>query len=124
VGDFRELRVWRKAHELALALYRATESFPVAERYGLVAQLRRAGASIQSNLAEGCGRNSDRELARFAKISLGSASEAEYQILLARDLGYLPPEKHTALVGQIKEVRRMLASLIQMLGRSRRAAVD
>ena len=84
--DFRELQVWRKAHELTLAVYQITASFPREELYGLTAQLRRAGSSIAANLAEGCGRNGDAELARFCSIAMGSASELEYHLLLARDL--------------------------------------
>jgi len=86
VKDFRELQVWRKAHELTLAVYQITASFPREELYGLTAQLRRAGSSIAANLAEGCGRNGDAELARFCSIAMGSASELEYHLLLARDL--------------------------------------
>ena len=83
--DFRELKVWRKAHELTLAVYQITASFPREELYGLTAQLRRAGSSIAANLAEGCGRNGDAELARFCSMAMGSASELEYHLLLARD---------------------------------------
>jgi four helix bundle protein len=86
VKDFRELKVWQKAHELTLAVYQLIANFPPEERYGLSSQLRRAGSSIAANLAEGCGRNGDAELARFCSIAMGSASELEYHLLLGRDL--------------------------------------
>jgi four helix bundle protein len=87
--DFRQLKVWEKSHELALAIYHITAAFPREETYGLASQIRRAASSIPSNIAEGCGRNGDAELARFCIIARGSASELEYQLLLGRDLKLL-----------------------------------
>lgn len=87
--DFRNLKVWEKSHQLALAVYKATSTFPRHELYGLTSQIRRACASIPANIAEGCGRSGDAELARFLQIAMGSASELEYHLLLARDLGFL-----------------------------------
>lgn len=113
--DFRELKVWQKAHELTLAVYEATASFPREERYGLTSQLRRASSSIGANLAEGCGRNGDAELARFCSIAMGSASELEYHLLLARDLALLPPEAYNDVAERTTEVKRMLAGLLQKL---------
>jgi len=75
VKDFRELKVWEKGHQLALAVYKATDKFPKDELYGLTGQIRRSCVSIPANIAEGCGRNGDAELARFLQISMGSASE-------------------------------------------------
>jgi four helix bundle protein len=75
--DFWELNVWQKAHQLTLVVYRMTADFPREELYGLTSQLRRSSSSISANLAEGCGRNGDAELARFCAISMGSASELE-----------------------------------------------
>jgi four helix bundle protein len=91
VKDFHDLKVWQKAHELTLAVYRTTAGFPRQELYGLTSQLRRSCASIPANLAEGCGRNGDAELARFRSIAMGSASELEYHLLLARDLKLVKP---------------------------------
>ena len=116
--DFRKLKVWEKSHGLAIAVYRATAGFPRGEVFGLTAQMRRACVSIPSNLAEGCGRRSDAELARFATFSLGSASELEYQLLLARGLGYLEEQEAVALAGAVVEVKRMTSGLISRLGRS------
>lgn len=110
--DFRSLTVWRKAHDLTLSIYAATRAFPREELYGLTRQLRRAAASVASNIAEGCGRGSDPDFARCLRIAMGSASEAEYQLLLARDLRMLPDSIHERLTSQTTEVKRMLTALI------------
>ena len=114
--DFRELKVWQKAHRCTLEIYRHTQGFPAEERFGLTAQLRKAAVSVPSNIAEGCGREGERDFARFLSIAGGSASEVEYQLLLARDLGYLPDERHRPLDAQINEIKRMLNSFIRTLG--------
>ena len=113
--DFRELTVWQKAHELVLDIYRHTRGFPPDERCGLTTHLRKTATSIGSNIAEGCGRESEAELARFLSIAAGSASETEYQLCLARDLGYLSNQTHEYLDTQVNEVKRMLNSFIQKL---------
>src|SRR5216683_2436075 len=113
--DFRKLQVWEKAHQLALTLYHVTASFPRDETYGLVSQIRRSASSIPSNIAEGCGRDGDAELARFCTIARGSASELEYQLLLARDLLLIPASDHDKLALETEEVKRMLSALIQKL---------
>lgn len=113
--DFRQLKVWQKAHELVLALYQVTARFPRAENYGLTAQIRRAAASIPSNLAEGCGRGGDAELARFCCIARGSASELEYQILLSRDLKLIQLIDYEKLEPQITEIKRMLTVFLKKL---------
>jgi four helix bundle protein len=87
--NFRELKVWEKSHQLTLVVYKATTTFPREERYGLTSQLRRACASVPANIAEGCGRGSEADFARFLQIAMGSASELEYHLLLARDLNLL-----------------------------------
>jgi len=113
--DFRNLKVWQKAHELVLALYPVTDSFPRLEAYGLASQIRRSASSIPSNIAEGCGRAGDSELARFCTIARGSASELEYQLLLARDLKLIQPDDYEKLDQQTVEIKRMLTVLIQKL---------
>ena len=113
--DFKKLAVWQKAHEVALSLYKATAGFPADERYGLTSQMRRAAVSAGSNIAEGCGRDGAAELSRFLQIAMGSASELEYQLLLARDLGYLNEAEYGPLADGISEASRMLYSLIQKL---------
>lgn len=112
---FRGLKVWEKGHQLTLRVYEATASFPKQEMYGLTSQIRRSAASIPANIAEGCGRNSDADLGRFLQIAMGSASELEYHLLLARDLSLLIEEEYSQLAGGVCEVKRMLASLIQKL---------
>ncbi len=113
--DFRSLDVWKKSHELVLAIYRVTAAFPKNELYGLISQIRRAAASIPANIAEGCGRTGDAELARFLTIAMGSASELEYHLLLSRDLNFLTIDTHETLTTQTVEIKRMLTSLIQKL---------
>ena len=113
--DFRELNVWEKAHQLALSVYHTTSEFPLSERYGLIDQMRKSCTSIPSNIAEGCGRNSNPEFAHFLQISMGSASELEYQVILAHDLGYLDSAKFNHLSGDIVEVKKMLPNLLGKL---------
>jgi four helix bundle protein len=115
--DFRELKVWHKAHSLALAVYRGTKNFPQDERFGLTAQMRRAAVSIPSNIAEGCGRATDRDLARFCTIAAGSATELKYQLLLAKDLGFLKDDEHNALVDMASEVTKMIHKYTDYLSR-------
>jgi four helix bundle protein len=117
--DFRQLMVWKKAHQLALAVYKASAVFPNDERYGLTSQLRRASVSIPTNIAEGCGRFTDPDFARFLQIAMGSASETEYQILLARDLDFIPAPEYDKLRKDVEEVKRMLASLLRTLRKKR-----
>ena len=119
VKDFHELKVWQKAHELTLAIYRATVDFPRAELYGLTSQLRRASASIAANLAEGCGRSGDAEFARFCSIAMGSASELEYHLLLAKDLKLFKPGAYEELAPRTVELKRMLTALLQKLNADR-----
>jgi four helix bundle protein len=113
--NFRDLRVWAKAHELTLAIYQRTRAFPKEEMYGVTSQLRRASASIGANIAEGCGRRSDAEMRRFVQIARGSANEVEYHLLLARDLDFLTADEHKDWEGKVFEIQRMLASLVQSL---------
>src|SRR5881396_2832040 len=103
--DFRQLKVWEKAHLLALAVYPITASFPREETYGLTSQIRPAASSIPSNIAEGCGRDGDAELARFCTIAKGSASELEYQLLLARDLKLIQPNDYKTLSQQTIDIK-------------------
>lgn len=100
---------------MTLTVYRVTKGFPADERFGLTSQIRRVCASVPSNITEGCGRNGDNELARFMEIAMGSASEVEYQNLLARDLGFIANSEHGDIHGRVCEVKRMLASFIQKL---------
>ncbi len=113
--DFRNLKVWEKAHQLALMLYSITASFPREETFALASQIRRAACSIPSNIAEGCGRDGDSELARFCIIARGSATELEYQLLLARDLKLISLSDYDTLSELDVEIKRMLTVLVQKL---------
>jgi four helix bundle protein len=113
--DFQELKVWRKSHDLTLAVYKSTADFPADERFGLTRQMRRASSSIPCNIAEACGRDSDGEFHRFLTIAMGSACELEYQLLLARDLEYLAGTAWSQLNDATTEVKRMLAAFLAKL---------
>ena len=117
--DFHELKVWQKAHQLTLAIYQITAVFPREELYGLTSQLRRCSSSIPANLAEGCGRNGDAEFARFCSIAMGSASELEYHLLLAKDLKLVKAKDYAELSQRATELKRMLTGLLQKLNADR-----
>jgi four helix bundle protein len=112
MGNFRQLSVWQRSHLLAVKVHQLTTAFPLIERYGLAAQMRRAAVSVISNIAEGCGRQSDRELAYFLRIARGSVRELECQLLLARDLSHIGEETGTNLNESCDEISRMLTGLI------------
>ena len=113
--DFRQLKVWEMSHQLALAIYKVTKEFPKEELYGLTSQIRRSSMSIPTNIAEGCGRNTDADFARFLQMAMGSASETEYQLILARDLEFLPKDSYEKLHNEVEEVKRILASLLKTI---------
>jgi four helix bundle protein len=123
VQDFRNLEVWKKAHQLTLEAYRITESFPRAETFGLSSQIRRAALSIPTNLAEGCGRTQG-EFARFVQIALGSACELEYQLMLVRDLYLITDDAYEVANASILTVKRMLQALLRRVQRDLRSAPD
>ena len=100
---------------MTLAVYKATSDFPRDELFGLTSQIRRSSASISANIAEGCGRNGDAEFARFLQIAMGSASETEYHILLAKDLNLLCASDYQQLTEYVTDVKKMLASFIKKL---------
>jgi four helix bundle protein len=118
--DFRELKVWEKAHAMTLHSYRLTENFPKQELFGLANQIRRCSSSIPANIAEGCGRLGNSELHRFLQIACGSASELEYHLLLARDLGYISASSHAAAQEKLLEMKRMLVALTRKVQADRR----
>ena len=109
--NFRDMRVWEKAHTFVLRMYDVTKSFPKSELYGLTNQLRRAAVSIPANLAEGCGKNTDPEFARYIDIASGSASETDYLTLLARDLKFIGPDVYGEMFEEITAIRKMLTAL-------------
>ena len=109
--DFRQLQVWEKAHQFTLKIYHMTEKFPKEELYGLISQLKRATISIPTNIAEGYGRSGQVERSHFLNIALGSACEAEYLLLLSKDLGYIPKTEYCNCNERLEEIRKMLVSL-------------
>jgi len=113
--DFRKLKVWEKAHQLTLEVYKASKKMPGFELYGLTAQMRRAAVSISANIAEGYGRSGDPEFSRFLRIAQGSSSELSYHLLLCSDLGYLDRGLADRLAELVDEVQRMLAALVRRL---------
>ena len=106
--DFHKLLIWQRSHQLTLDVYKASKSFPNEELFGLTSQIRRAVSSIPTNIAEGCGRNSNKELAHFLQIAMGSASEVEYELLLANNLGYINDADYQALADETIAVRKMI----------------
>lgn len=104
--DFRELKVWDKAHALTLDVCRVTKLLPREELYGLTSQIRRAAVSIGANIAEGSGKNSRPDLARFLQIALGSASELEYHLLLSHDLATWIPRSTSSFRNRWSKLRR------------------
>ncbi len=113
--DFKKLAVWQRSHKLTIQIYEATRQFPKDEIFGQVSQLRRAVASIPTNIAEGCGRRTNAELANFLNIASGSASEVEYEILLAKETGYISEEQCASWTLEIREIRSMLAAYMKTL---------
>ena len=110
--NFRTLRVWELSHEITLAIYQLTQNFPKEEIYGLTSQMRRSAASIPTNIAEGCGRGSDRELLRFLYIGMGSASELEYLLFLAKELNYISEDDYSSRDEKVLQLKKMLNSFI------------
>jgi four helix bundle protein len=117
--DFHKFKVWERSHRLTLSIYLHTKDFPKDELYSLTNQMRRASSSIPTNIAEGCGRDSQAEFTRFLLIAMGSSSELEYQLILSHDLQYMDDKVFLELSSGLNEVRRMLNSLIQKVKRDR-----
>lgn len=113
--DFRQLQIWQRSHRLTLELYRVTGTFPKHELYVLVSQMRRSASSIPTNIAEGSGRNTEADFARFLQIAMGSGSELEYQLILAHDLGYLTEADFRRFSAELIEIKRMLNAFLQKL---------
>ena len=110
--NYKDLKVWGKAHQFTPDVYEVTRLFPKEEMYILTNQLRRAASSIPANIAEGCVKNSPAEFAHFLNISLGSANEAEYLLIVSKDLKYLNENIFDSLVKTINEIKAMLIALI------------
>lgn len=119
MSDYKKLDVWGLAHALVINVYRSAKQIRGAELLSLKSQMTRAAMSVPTNLVEGCGQTSWKEFARFIKISLNSASELEYHILLAKDLGAMKEESFTTLTDQTVRVRKMLYGLLKSISRNR-----
>jgi four helix bundle protein len=113
--NFKELKVWKAGITLWKATFELTNSFPSNERYGLTSQMTRAAISIPSNIAEGCGRKSNKELYQYLSIALGSAFELETQIIIAKEFDYLSEDKLQILSIQITETQKMIYGLQKSL---------
>lgn len=113
--DYRKYNVWQKAHQFVLDIYATSATFPKTEQFNLVSQINRAAVSVPTNIAEGCGRETQKELMRFLYISSGSAHELEYLILLSTDLKFIEKEKSEKLLSELTEIKKMLASLINKI---------
>jgi four helix bundle protein len=109
--NYKHLKVWQKSIEMVSELYKATRQFPKEEKFGLISQMQRSAVSIPSNIAEGCGRNSDKELIQFLSIALGSAFELETQLIISSKLNYITDVLFKNLSTSILEIQRMLYSL-------------
>jgi four helix bundle protein len=118
IRNFRDLRVWQKAHDLTLEVYRATDRFPRRELYGLTSQMRRAAVSIAANIVEGSARRSCKDLCHFLNMSQGSNEELKYLFILSSDLALLPKESLTRFLEISDHVGAMLYALIRSLGSS------
>jgi four helix bundle protein len=110
--NYKNYKVWQKAHSLVFDIYKEVNNFPNDEKFNLISQIRRATISIPTNIAEGCGRETQKELVRFLYISSGSAHELDYLILVSSELGFISKEKTKYLLGEIDEIKKMLAALI------------
>lgn len=113
--DYRKFKVWEKSHNLTLEIYNATIKYPKEEIFGLISQMKRSSSSIPTNIAEGCGRNSDKDFCRFLYFAFGSANELEYQLLLSIDLKFIESEEGQKLLLQTEEIKKMLNRLIKKL---------
>ncbi len=113
--NFKELQIWQRSHQLVLSIYKVTVTFPKEEIYGLTSQIRRSSSSVPTNIAEGCGRNTKPDMSRFLVIAMGSASEFEYQLILAKDLNYLDNTEFQELSNELIEIKKMLNAFIQRL---------
>lgn len=114
--NFKNYEVWKLSHGLVLKIYELVSEFPDEEKFAMVSQMKRAAYSVSSNFAEGCGRMSDKEFNRFLQISLGSAHELEYFVLLAKDLKYIDKVTFSTINEDINKIKSMLYKLSQKLG--------
>ena len=106
--DFSKLFIWQRSHRLVMSIYDVTNKFPKTEIFGLTSQIRRASSSIPINISEGCGRETNKDFARFLQIAIGSACEVEYELLLAKELKYLKEQEYNELSKEVVTIRKMI----------------
>lgn len=113
--NFKELNSWQEAKDLSVLIYKITNNFPASEIYGIASQIKRAAVSIPSNIAEGAGRNTDKDFSRFIAIALGSAFELETQIIIVHELNYIEAELYKELLLKINEIQKKLVNFQKYL---------
>ena len=116
--DYKNYKVWQKFHELVIDIYQITSTFPKSEQFNLITQIKRASLSVPTNIVEGCGRETQKELIRFLYISSGSAHELEYLILVSSELKFISTKDSKTLLKKIDEIKKMLFSLIKTIKKS------
>ena len=116
--DFKKLNVWERSHKFVLNLYKVTKFFPKEELYGITSQLRRAVVSITTNIAEGSGKQTEKEFARYLSIAAGSTSETEYLLILSKDLEFIKESVATDLITEINEIKKMLNAFLIKIANS------
>ena len=111
--DYKKIKAWELAHQLALSVYKSTAHFPASEQFGITSQLRRSASSVPANIAEGSGRTTDKDFLRFLDIALGSLKETEYFLLLSNELKFLPPAEWESLHKQVTTALKCLVGFIK-----------
>ncbi len=115
--DFKGLEIWQLSTEYCIKIYREVSNFPATEVYGITSQIKRATVSIPSNIAEGAGRNTKKDFARFINVAIGSAFEVETQLIISKDLGFLPQEKFETLIEELSIIEKKLVNFQKYLYR-------
>jgi len=113
MNNFRKLKIWKRSINLATDVYEITKQFPRSELYGITSQVRRSVVSISSNIAEGAGRQSQKEFIQFLNIAKGSCYELETQLLISKNLKYISEESYLALESELIKIEKMIYALIK-----------
>ncbi len=114
--NFKELKIWNRAMDMVVEVYKTTEKFPSEEKYGITSQIRRSAVSVPSNVAEGAGKNSDKDFVRFLSIAQGSSYELQTQLILSQRLGFIKKENCDTIVNDISEIQKMNYRFQESLG--------
>ena len=116
--DFKKLNVWERAHNFVINIYKLSKPFPKEELYGITSQLRRAVVSIPTNIAEGCGKHTEKDFVRYLSIAAGSTSEVEYLLILSKDLKFIDESIAFAQITEINEIKKMLNALMMKIAKN------